>query len=267
MDFPEKPIMYTGIFESHAHYDDDAFNDDRNELLADSRKNGIDYIVEVGASVETTNSAIELASKYDNVYAAVGAHPSETAPLTEEFIKFIRQQALSNEKVVAIGEIGLDYYWPEPDEQIQKKWFLRQLDVAVETKKPVIIHSRDAAKDTLDILSLPQYNVLNGVIHCFSYSPEMAKIYADMGYYIGVGGVITFKNARKLVETVEQIDLSHILIETDSPYMAPVPNRGKRNDSRNLRYVAEKIAEIKGISPQEVIEVTRNNAKKLFCIE
>lgn len=264
MDFEK---MYAGIFESHAHYTDEAFDEDRDELLANSRENGIEYIIEVGASMESTRECVALAAKYDNVYAAVGVHPSDTAPLTDDFIDYMRQQVLNNKKVVAIGEIGLDYYWNEPEPEIQKKWFIKQLDLAVETGAPVIIHSRDAAKDTLDILSLPQYKGIRGVIHCYSYSPEMAQIFLKMGYHIGVGGVVTFKNAKKLVETVEMTPLDRILTETDSPYMAPVPNRGTRNDSRNIRYVADKIAELKGVSVREVIDTTNENARKLFMID
>lgn len=254
------------IFESHAHYDDEAFNEDRKELLASLPAEGIEYVINVGASMDSTVRSVALAKEYDYVYAAVGVHPSETLPLTEEFIEYMKKEALSNEKVVAIGEIGLDYYWDEPDKDTQKKWFVRQLDLALEVNKPVIIHSREAAEDTLEILKRPEYKKLRGVIHCYSYSPEMAKIYLEMGYYLGVGGVVTFKNAKKLVQTVSEMPLERLLLETDCPYLSPEPNRGKRNDSRNLKYVIKRIAQIKEIDDNEVIDATRYNAKTLFGI-
>lgn len=255
-----------GIFESHAHYDDEAFNEDRRELLKELPEKGIEYVVNVGASMESTKSSIALADEYDYIYAAVGVHPNETAPLTEEFIQYMKDAALHNKKVVAVGEIGLDYYWNEPEADIQKKWFVRQLDLALEVNKPVIIHSREAAKDTADILFSDQYRGLRGVIHCYSYSPEMAEQYLDAGYYLGVGGVVTYKNAKKLVETVQLAPLSRLLLETDSPYLTPVPNRGRRNSSLNLPYVVEKIAQLKNVSGEEVIAVTNENARRLFGI-
>lgn len=255
-----------GIFESHAHYDDEAFNEDRRELLKELPEKGIEYVVNVGASMESTKSSIALADEYDYIYAAVGVHPNETAPLTEEFIQYMRDAALHNKKVVAVGEIGLDYYWNEPEADIQKKWFVRQLDLALEVDKPVIIHSREAAKDTADILFSDQYRGLRGVIHCYSYSPEMAEQYLDAGYYLGVGGVVTYKNAKKLVETVQLAPLSRLLLETDSPYLTPVPNRGRRNSSLNLPYVVEKIAQLKNVSGEEIIAVTNENARRLFGI-
>lgn len=257
-DFP------SGIFESHAHYDDEAFDEDREALLAALPENGIEYVINVGASMESVKDSIRLAEKYDFIYAAAGVHPNETAPMSGEFLEYMRRQALNNPKVVAIGEIGLDYYWDEPERDVQKQWFLRQLDLAGETNKPVIIHSREAAKDTADILLSREYRDIRGVIHCYSYSPEMAASYLDRGYYLGVGGVVTYKNAKKLAETVEMMPLSRILLETDSPYLAPVPNRGKRNSSLNLKYVVEKIAQIKGLSEEEVIRATSENAKALF---
>ncbi len=255
-----------GIFESHAHYDDEAFNEDRRELLKELPEKGIEYVVNVGASMESTKSSIALAGEYDYIYAAVGVHPNETAPLTEEFIQYMKYAALHNKKVVAVGEIGLDYYWNEPEADIQKKWFVRQLDLALEVDKPVIIHSREAAKDTADILLGNEYKALRGVIHCYSYSPEMAKQYLAAGYYLGVGGVVTYKNAKKLVETVQLAPLSRLLLETDSPYLTPVPNRGRRNSSLNLPYVVEKIAQLKNVSREEVAAVTNENARRLFGI-
>ena len=196
------------------------------------------------------------------MYAAVGVHPDEVGALNEE--TFARMKELfAKPKVVAVGEIGLDCYWDNEAHDLQKKWFIRQLELARELDLPVLIHSREAAADTMEIMK--QYGQgLNGVIHCYSYSKEMAREYVDMGYYIGVGGVVTFKNARKLKETVEEIPLSSILLETDCPYLAPEPNRGKRNSSLNLIYVAEKIAEIKGVTCEEVIAQTEANARKMY---
>lgn len=253
-----------GIFESHAHYDDEAFNEDRRELLKKLPECGIENVINVGASMESTRSSIALANEYDYIYAAVGVHPNETVELDEEFIDYMRQQALNNSKVLAIGEIGLDYYWNEPEPEIQKKWFLRQLDLALETKKPVIIHSREAAKDTADILLSDSYKDVRGVIHCYSYSLELAKSFLSRGFYLGVGGVVTYKNARKLVDTVVMAPVDRILIETDSPYLTPVPNRGRRNSSLNLPYVVEKIAELKGMTEDAVIQITNKNARELF---
>lgn len=253
------------IFETHAHYDDESFNDDREALIRSLPEKGIGRIINVGASIETTKTTLELAAKYDYIYAAVGVHPSDISGLNEETFAWLKEQA-SLSKTVAIGEIGLDYYWDkEPEvQQKQRYWFVRQLALAQEADLPVIIHSRDAAEDTMQIMKKAREDGIKGVIHCYSYSPEMAQEYVKMGYRIGVGGVVTFKNARKLVQTVEAIPLSAIVLETDCPYMAPEPHRGTRNDSRNIPYVIEKIAKIKGISAEEVEETTRENAFALF---
>ena len=255
------------IFESHAHYDDDAFEEDRDALLSSMKENGIEYIVNVSSDIASVNTTLLLAEKYEFIYAAVGIHPSDTQGLNEEIFAWLKEQAC-REKVVAIGEIGLDYHWKEPEPDYQKKWFIRQLQMAGELKKPVIIHSRDAAADTLSILRDSENHLalpdLKGVIHCYSYSKEMAKTFLNLGWYFGIGGVITFANAKKLVETVEYLPLESILLETDCPYLSPVPNRGKRNSSLNIPLVAEKIAEIKRVSYDTVIDITNRNAKKLF---
>ena len=251
------------IFETHAHYDDNAFDEDRDELLAQMPQNNIEYIVNVGASLKSTKQSIELAKKYPYIYAAAGVHPSDTDELNEKSFEWLVEQC-KYEKVVAVGEIGLDYYWDEPDRKIQKKWFERQLDLAIEINKPVIIHSRDAAKDTYDILVKKNAAQAGGVIHCYSYSADMALEYIKMGFYIGVGGVVTFKNGKKLKETVEAIPLEKIVLETDCPYLSPEPNRGKRNSSLNLPYIAQEIANIKNLTYEEVVDVTLNNAKRLY---
>lgn len=253
------------IFETHAHYDDEAFDEDRDILLSAMQENGIEYIVNVGANLKSTAASIALAQKYSFIYAAAGVHPSDTGELDEESFLWLKEQCLL-EKVVAVGEIGLDYYWDNVERSVQKFWFERQLDLAREMKKPVIIHSRDAAKDTFDIMTAKNAGEMGGVVHCYSYSPEMALDYVKMGFYIGVGGVVTFQNGKKMKEVVEAVPMERILLETDSPYLSPVPNRGKRNTSLNLPYVAQKIAEIKGISYDEVVAVTAENAKKMYKI-
>ena len=255
------------IFETHAHYDDEKFAEDREEVLADLPKRGICPVINVGASIESTKTTLEIAERHDFVYAAVGVHPSDIDGLNEETFAWLAEQT-KHQKTVAVGEIGLDYYWDkEADVQKQQRyWFRRQLELAREKELPVIIHSRDAAEDTMDILQELHKQGLNnpGVIHCYSYSPEMAHEFIKMGYYIGVGGVVTFKNAKKLVRTVEEIPMERILLETDCPYMAPVPNRGKRNSSLYLPEVVKTIAEIKGISCEEVVAVTESNAMKVL---
>ncbi len=253
------------IFETHAHYDDDRFNEDRETLLSRLPEEGVGVVINSGASVESTKDTIFLAKEYPHVFAAVGVHPSEIEELDDSFMEWMKEQA-SFEKTVAIGEIGLDYYWDkEPEiQEKQRYWFHRQLDLAKEVELPIIVHSRDAAADTMEILKAHAKDKLTGVIHCYSYSREMALEFVKMGYYIGVGGVVTFKNAKKLKETVEAIPLERILLETDCPYMAPEPYRGKRNSSLYLPYVIEEIGKIKGISTKEVEKVTEENARKLF---
>ena len=250
------------IFDTHAHYDDEQFNEDRNELLSSMKEQGVGTIVNVSAAYDSCEKVVALAEQYPFIYAAVGIHPDEVGSLNEEtFAKM--KELFRYEKVVAVGEIGLDYYWDNEPRDIQKKWFIRQLELARELDLPVLIHSREAAEDTMNIVK-EHASDLSGVIHCYSYSKEMAREYVKMGYYIGVGGVVTFKNAKKLKEVVEEIPLTSIVLETDCPYMAPEPNRGKRNNSAYIRYVAEKIAELKGMTYEEVVEQTEKNARKMY---
>lgn len=254
------------IFETHAHYDDEKFDADRVELLSHLlRENNIGKVVNVGATFTGCKESIALAEKYDDVYAAIGIHPEEIDEINDDVMEYLRQNA-SHEKVVAIGEIGLDYYWVKEEEQRKKQriWFNKQMDLAKELEMPVIIHSRDAAEDTLNTIRLYNNSHVKGIVHCYSYSKEIAMEYVKMGWYIGVGGVVTFKNAKKLVETVEAIPLESIVLETDCPYMAPVPHRGERNSSIFLSHVAEKIAEIKNISVEEVEKVTYQNALNIY---
>ena len=257
------------IFESHAHYDDRQFDVDREKLLENLPFQNVGVIVNVGSDIRSSKESITLAHQYDYVYAAIGVHPDEVDTMKEADMEELSHMAKET-KVVAIGEIGLDYFRKEGNayKSVQKEWFCRQLDLAKEIEKPVIIHSRDAAEDTIQILrdfrkENPQIEN-PGVIHCYSYSPELAKEYVAMGFYIGIGGVVTFKNAKKLVATVAQIPLERILVETDSPYLCPEPNRGKRNDSSQIRYVIDRIADIRGIAPEEVEKQTEMNARKMY---
>ena len=253
------------IFETHAHYDDDRYNEDRDEMIRQLPKAGVGVVINCGASPESSRDTVGLAETYSHVYAAVGVHPSDISQMDEEFVEWMCKKA-AWDKTVAIGEIGLDYYWDkEPEVQAQQRyWFGRQIEVARETGLPIIVHSRDAAADTMQVMKEHHAEEIPGVIHCYSYSKEMALEYIKMGYYIGVGGVVTFKNAKKLIETVETIPLERILLETDCPYMAPEPHRGKRNSSLYLPYVIEKIAQLKGVSVEEVERITEENARKLF---
>lgn len=255
------------IFESHAHYDDDAFDSDRDILLDSMQENGIETIVNVCANVEDIDKTMELAERYPFVYAAVGVHPDDVGAMNEAVMEKL-QKLCGHLKTVAVGEIGLDYYWETENHEIQKKWFRRQLDLARMEQMPFIVHSREAAKDTYEVLAEERVQDMSGgVIHCFSYSVEEARKYLNMGLYLGIGGVVTFSNARKLKEVVAYAPLDSLLLETDSPYLAPVPLRGKRNDSRNLKYVAEQIAAIKAVSYEEVVEITKQNAKRLFRLD
>lgn len=253
----------TPIFDTHAHYDDEAFDADREALLKRLPQEGIARVVNVGASLASCRSTIELMNRYDYVYGAIGVHPSETAELDEESFADLRQQC-QLEKCVAVGEIGLDYYWDEPDRELQKEWFKRQLKLAREIGKPVIIHSRDAAKDTVDIMTEEHAEEIGGVIHCYSYTKETAEAFLKMGFYFGIGGVLTFKNAKKLKEAVAYLPLEKIVLETDCPYLSPEPNRGKRNSSLNLPYVVKALAKLKGTDEETVRRVTWENAEKLY---
>lgn len=251
------------IFDTHAHYDDEAFDEDRDRVLMGLKEAGVGTVLNVGASMASSESTLALTEQYPFVYGSAGVHPSETAELDEE--KFQRLcEILKNPKILAVGEIGLDYYWEEPEHEIQKKWFLRQLELARQMQLPVIIHSRDAAKDTLDMMKAAKAGDIGGVVHCFSYTREMAREYLNMGFFLGIGGVLTFNNARKLKEVVEYIPLESIVLETDCPYLAPVPNRGKRNSSLNLPYVVEAVSQLKGVDPETVVKVTWENGKRLY---
>lgn len=251
------------IIDTHAHYDDKAFEEDRTELLGSMAENNIYRIVNSGSTLDACKRTIQLTKQYDFVYGALGVHPSDCGELTEDDMVWLKKQC-ALEKCVAVGEIGLDYYWDEPDRDVQKKWFVRQLQLAKEVGIPTVIHSREAAQDTVDIMKAEHAEEIGGVIHCYSYSKEMAKIFLNMGYFIGVGGVVTFKNGRVLKEVVDYVPLDRIVVETDSPYLAPVPFRGKRNDSRNLPYVLDQIAQIKGLSREKTEEIIFQNTFQLY---
>ncbi len=250
-------------FDTHAHYDSGAFNDDRATLLASMPQNGVELIVNPGCDLISSKKAIELAESFDFVYAAVGWHPEDIDKLSDEAFEELKELA-EHPKCVAIGEIGLDYYRDASHKEEQKELFCRQIELAIKLEKPVIIHDREAHGDCMEIVR--RYPVLKGVFHCYSGSVEMAQELLKMGYYLGFDGPVTYKNARKALEVLEMCPIERVLIETDSPYLSPVPNRGKRNDSRNLVYVAEKIAEIKGLDAQEVARITVENGRRLFGI-
>lgn len=254
------------IFDTHAHYDDEAFEADRAKLLAGMREQGIEKLVNVGASLSSNEKTLALVQQYDFIKAAFGIHPSDTGTLDEEHFKRI-EELCRREECVAVGEIGLDYYWKDTEPQVQKLWFARQMELARELHKPVIIHSREAAQDTYDMMKAARADELGGVIHCFSYSQEMAKLFLDMGFFIGIGGVVTFNNSRKLKEVVEYIPIERIVLETDCPYLAPVPYRGKRNSSLMLPYVIEAISLLKGIPAKEVERITWENAHRLYRLQ
>ena len=250
-------------FDTHAHYDSGAFNADREEILAALPEAGVALVVNPGCEVRSSETAIALAERFPHVWAAVGIHPEDMADMSEGDLDKIEDLS-KHPKCVAIGEIGLDYYWDASHKEEQKALFIEQLALALRRDMPVIVHDREAHGDCLDIVR--QYPGLRGVFHCYSGSVEMAQELLKRGWYLGFDGPITYKNARKALEVLEICPLDRILIETDSPYLSPVPMRGKRNDSRNLVYVTEKIAEIKGLTPEEAAAITMENGKKLFNV-
>lgn len=260
MNLREEKAM---IFDTHAHYDDSVFDADRDELLRRMAGNGIGTIVNIGANIKTSAATVALTERYPFLYGAVGVHPSETDALTERDMEQLGSHC-AHPKIVAVGEIGLDYHYPDTNRELQQRWFVRQLALAREVQLPVVIHSRDAANDTIQIMKEQHCEEIGGVVHCFSYSKELALQYVDMGFYIGVGGVITFSNAKKLVEAVRAVPLERIVLETDAPYLSPAPERGSRNHSGKLWLVAEKLAELKGVTVQELIRITEENARRLY---
>lgn len=251
-------------FDTHAHYDADAFDADRDELLAAMPANGVKYIVDPGCDEQSSRAAVAIAERHPFVYAAVGWQPQEWSSWTENSISIVRELA-AHPKVVAIGEIGLDYYWEKDRKEIQQEMLSAQLELALELDLPVIMHDRESHADCMEVTG--RYPELRGVFHCFSGSREMAQELIKRGWYLGFDGPVTYKNARHALEVLEYCPTERILLETDSPYLTPVPFRGKRNDSTKLKLIAEKVAQIKGMSVEEVARVTCENAQKLFRID
>lgn len=254
--------MVSGIFDSHAHYDDERFRDDLPDVISHLKQNGVCTVLNVGCDEQSSLSTVSLAKQIPWFYAAVGIHPHAADELSEHWMDTL-MPLFSEEKVVALGEIGLDYHWDTPNRESQRALFEAQLQLAQQVNLPVIIHSRDACADTMELLH--KYNP-RGVVHCFSGSAETAKEVVNMGMYVGFTGVVTFPNARKTFEAVRAVPMERLLLETDCPYMAPVPFRGKRTTSDMIQYTAQAIAEQKGLSAQEVIDIARENTCRLFGI-
>lgn len=254
------------IFDSHSHIDDRRFSNDIDEVIQRAKDAGLKYIMNPGADLETSLNAVKLASKYDMVYAAVGVHPHDTEEMDEMTLQMIKGLA-KKDKVMAIGEIGLDYYYDNSPRDIQKKWFREQIRLAKEVGLPIIIHDRDANQDVMNILK-EEEAFENGVLmHCYSGSAELAKRYIKLGAYISIAGPLTFKNNKKTTEVVKEIPLDRLMVETDAPYLTPQPHRGKRNEPSYVKYVVDKIAEIKGLTFDEVANATAENAKRYFRID
>ena len=251
------------IFETHAHYDDEAFDGDRDELLSLFQDNGIYRVINISSSAESLEKTLELTEKYPFIYGAFGIHPDDADKMNEDIFSRV-SQLCDLPKAAAVGEVGLDYYWHNENKPEQKKWFERFIALAQDKNLPIVIHSRDAAEDTVGIIKNTEAGKTGAVMHCYSYSKEIAKQLLDMGLYFGIGGVATFKNARKLIEVLEYIPMDSVLLETDCPYLAPVPYRGKRNCSLYIPYIAQRIAQIKNIDADEVIRITNENARRLF---
>lgn len=253
-------------FDSHAHLEDKQFDKDREQLIIKAKEEEVELIVDPGSDLSSSKAALVLAEKYDFIYSAVGIHPEEARDITEDTYQELEQLA-KNSRVVAIGEIGLDYHYEDnPSREVQKEVFQRQIQMASKLNLPIIVHNREAHGDTYGILEKYFDKESGGVMHSYSGSVEMAKKFIALGLYLSISGPVTFKNAKKNVEVVREIPLEYLLIETDSPYLTPVPFRGKKNHPAMVQYVAQKIAEIKNISVEEVAEKTKENAKRLFSI-
>ena len=251
------------IIDTHAHYDDEQFDEDRTKLLEELKEEGVIGIVNCASSYKSIDKTIDIVNKYDYIYGALGIHPENADEFSENVLEEIRTKIVNNKKIIAIGEIGLDYYWDEnPSRGIQQNALNRQMELARELSLPVIIHDRDAHEDTLEIIE--KFPEVIGIIHCFSGSVEFARECIKRGYYIGIGGVSTFKNSKKLKRVIEDIPVDRILVETDCPYMSPEPFRGKRNKSSYIKYVIDKIAEIKNIEVQELNRIINNNSRNIF---
>jgi TatD DNase family protein len=253
------------LFDTHVHLNAEQFNEDLEEVISRAKEAGVGKMVVVGFDRPTIERAMELVEHYDFLYASVGWHPVDAIDMTEEDLAWIEELS-SHPKVVALGEMGLDYHWDKSPKDVQKEVFRKQIHLAKKVKLPIIIHNREATQDIVDILREEGAEEVGGIMHCFSGSPEIAQECVDMNFYISLGGPVTFKNAKKPKEVAQEIPLDRLLIETDCPYLAPHPNRGKRNEPAYVKLVAEQIAELKGISVEEVERITTENANKLFNI-
>ena len=252
------------LFDTHAHMDDRAFNEDREQLLAGFAQKGVGLVMNPGCSLESSRKAVALAEKYPFVYAAVGSHPDVADEVNDAVLEEYRKLCKLHDKVKAIGEIGIDYHYEDIPRELQMKAFRMQMELARELGLPVIVHEREAHEDGMAVVR--EFPDVTGVFHCYSGSAEMARQLVDKGWYIGFTGVLTFKNARKAIETAQAIPVDRIVLETDCPYMAPVPHRGKRNDPGYLCHMAEKLAEIRGLSLEEIHQITYENGKRLYRI-
>ena len=254
------------IFETHAHYDDEKFPD-REQVIRACHEAGIRYIVNCASDIASCKATLKLAEDFPYVYAAIGVHPHAASEMDEDNLDRLFGYLTSSDKVVAVGEIGLDYHYDFSPRDVQQEWFIEQIELAKEFEKPIIVHTREALEDTYDILNEYKKGLCGGIIHSYNGSVEMARRFVDLGFHIGVGGMVPFPKVRKVLETVKDLPMDRLVVETDSPYLAPVPHRGERNDSRNLPYIVEKIAEIRGMDPEEVAARTLENACRLFGVQ
>ena len=252
------------LIDTHAHYDDKRYNNDRDEVITKVKQSGVDRIINSGSSIKTSKTSVELAKKYDFICATVGVHPHETERTPNNTLEILAD-LLKNKKVLAVGEIGLDFFHDFSNRDAQRLWFKKQMDFAADIKYPIVIHDRDAHGECLD-MAKKYKNTVKGVFHCYAGSVEMAKELVKLGYFMSFGGVVTFTNAKTCREVIKEIPIEYIMLETDCPYLTPHPHRGERNDSSYLSLVAQKIAEIKNITPEEVIKKTGENAKRCFGI-
>lgn len=257
--------MASKFIDSHAHLDDNRFDTDREELINSLQNNDVEAVLNPGADLNTSKKAVLIAEKYPFIYAAVGCHPHDTKYMNDDTMNIFSKMAKSN-KVIAIGEIGLDYYYDNSDRETQKKWFREQIRLAKELDLPYIVHDRDAHEDILRIMKEEHYDGVRGILHCYSGSVELSKEFIKLGFYISLAGPVTFKKARVPKLVAQEVPFDKLLIETDSPYLTPEPFRGKRNEPKYVKYVAEEIAKIRNISIDEVAEKTKENFKTLFCL-
>lgn len=255
--------MENKLIDSHAHLDDERFEPDREELIASLYENGIETVLNPGADLSTSKSAVALADKYPFIYAAVGCHPHDSKDMNDDTMNIFRELA-KNKKVIGIGEIGLDYYYDNSDRETQKKWFREQIRLARELDLPYIVHDRDAHEDVFRIMKEEHYSGTRGILHCYSSSVEMAREFIRLGFYISLGGPVTFKKSKTPKLVAKEVPIDRLLIETDSPYLTPEPFRGKRNEPKYVRYVAEEIAGIREVNADEIAENTKLNFRRLF---